>query len=399
MERLSPRELVVVLVLARALPGCEGAPGDADATPPDAAAPLDAPDVVDAGVDAAPPPVCMAPAAPSRLVVTADWLARSLTLLGLERVLDPGCSAEDAIVGRVDLSAYAPGPIEVELTPDGRTAVVAVGPGFYEGFGAALVGMPEVPPGGTLLVVDLAARAVVGEVPTTHVPMGIAISPDGSRAYVAEYGTNDAPGTEVAIVDLASRALVEEIAVGSRPEQVVLDATGALGAVTVDDGTRVFRTDDLAGSLSPIVATGRDPSGVAFVPGTSRLVITNSMAGSVSIVDVTDPGSPVIVASPETPGVPYPVTWIPGTTEVIVGCSIREALYRLDVLRPEEAPIRTALGFGAFLLEAELTPDGAHAIVAHPRQRTLSVVELATGAQHGLTWLDATGPTYLAIQR
>jgi DNA-binding beta-propeller fold protein YncE len=344
------------------------------------------------------PRVCTASATPSRLVVTADWLSRSLTLLGLERVLDPGCDAEDAIVATISLDAYPPGPLEVEITPDGRTAIVSVGPGFFEGAGAALVGMPSVPEGAALLLVDLDTRAVLAEIETAHTPMGIAVSPDGTRAYVAEYGTNASPGTEIAVVDLTTRTLVEEISIGPRPEQVVVSADGTLGAATVDDGTRVFETRDVGGTLAPTLDTGRDPSGVVFVPGTDRLVITNSMAASFSIVDVSDPGAPSIVASPTIRGVPYPATWIPGTTDVLVGASIRESLYRLDVTTPDATPSRIELSHGPFVLEAEVVPAGTHALVAHPIQRTLVAVDLATGAEHALSWLDAAGPTYVAIQ-
>ncbi len=56
------------------------------------------------------------------------------------------------------------------------------------------------------------------------------------------------------------------------------------------------------------------------------------------------------------------------------------------------------LSHGAFILEAEVTPWGTHALVAHPIQRVLVSVDLATGAEHALAWLDATGPTYVAIQ-
>lgn len=368
----------------------------ATACGPGASSPDDA--GTDRAPDAPPPLECTAPATPSRLVVTADWISRSLTLLGLERVLDPGCTADDAIVGTVDLAAYAPGPIELEITPDGRTAVVAVGPGFFEGAGGGLVGNPDVSGAGALLIVDLASRAVLGEVATTHVPMGIAIAPDGSLAYVAEYGTNAAPGTEMAIVDLAARALVSEVEIGSRPEQVVLDATGTLGAITIDDGTRVFRTADPAGSLSPTIVTGRDPSDLEFVPGASVLVVTNSMAASVSLIDVTDPAAPTVGASPRTPGVPYPVTWIPGTEDVLVGTSLRETLLRVRTADPDATPERIPLSGGALVLQVVVTADGAHAIVPHPISHALAVVDLATHAEHTLRWLDEAGPIYVALQ-
>ena len=392
----APAIPAAILVLACvSLPSCTSATvaDDAASGEPDAVGGTDTP-ALDAVVDLP----CTASATPSRLVVTADWLARSLTLLGLERVIDPGCDAEEAIIGTVDLSAYPPGPLEVEIAPDGRTAVVAVGPGFFEGTGTALVGMPDVPPGSALLIVDLDTRAVRAEITTTHAPMGVAIAPDGARAYVAEYGTNEARGTEIAIVDLNTDRLIDEISVGPRPEQIVLSADGTLGAVTVDDGTRVFRTADVPGSLAPTLATGRDPSGVVFVPGTDRLVVTNSMAASFSIVDVADPTTPSVVASPMIRGVPYPATWIPGTTDVLVASSIRESLYRLDVTAPDATPTRIVLSHGAFILEAEVSPSGSHALVAHPIERVLVSVDLTTGQEHSLQWLDATGPTYVAIQ-
>ena len=67
--------------------------------------------------------------------------------------------------------------MELELTPDAKTAVFAVGPAFFDAL-PGLVGDPEIPPGGTLLIVDLETVGA-DEIETEDVPMGIAISPDG----------------------------------------------------------------------------------------------------------------------------------------------------------------------------------------------------------------------------
>ncbi len=47
--------------------------------------------------------------------------------------------------------------------------------------------------------------------------------------------------------------------------------------------------------------------------------------------------APSIVRSPMIRGVPYPVTWIPGTTEILVASSIRESLYRADATSPTQS--------------------------------------------------------------
>ena len=99
------------------------------------------------------------------------------------------------MLGTIDLADWEPGPIEVEITPDGKTAVVSIGPAFFDDL-PGLVGDPEIPEGGTLLIVDLES-GVADEVQTKSVPLGIAISPDGMTAYTANYGTGVARGSSL----------------------------------------------------------------------------------------------------------------------------------------------------------------------------------------------------------
>ena len=54
---------------------------------------------------------------PDRVVVTADWLNRSLTIFD-HAGLVAGATVEEARWGTVDLAEYAPGPLELELTPE-----------------------------------------------------------------------------------------------------------------------------------------------------------------------------------------------------------------------------------------------------------------------------------------
>lgn len=368
--------MLVVLV------GCDGAGGGTDAGR-------------DAARDTPPDLPCTATATPSRRVVTADWLNRSLTIFGVERLLDPGCSAEEARVGTVDLAAYAPGPIEVEISPAAPVALVAVGPGFYEGAGVVLVGASDPAAEGTLLVVDLDARVVLGEIELAAVPMGMAFSPDGTRAYVAEYGVNAAHGDAVAVIDVTTRTLLSEVVVGSRPEQIALSSDGTIGAVSIDDGVRTFETADLAGTLSPILSVGNDPSGVGFAVGTRRLVVTNSMSASVSLVDATDASVPVLVASPPVPGAPYGVTPL-DATDVLVSTSFGAALVRLDAFDAAAASSSVELLYGGYLLNTVVV-DG-FAITAHPARHLLSVADLASGEAHAVEWLTEVGPTYVAVE-
>ncbi|HET6584862.1 MAG TPA: hypothetical protein VFG69_15495, partial [Nannocystaceae bacterium] len=237
---------------------------------------------------------------PSRWVVTADFQLGTLSLLDYDALVAGARDRETLLVDTIDLGDHAPGPLEVEIAPDGHTALVSVSPGFFDGFVGGLVGLENVALDGTLIVVDLDTREVVAELATAHVPMGFAFTPDGSRALSANFGFTGATGSTVSIIDLAELAIVDEIEVGDGPEQIAIDETGELAIVNVDglDGIRVFALADPAGTLSDPVYVSDDPSGVAFVPGTTLAVVALSIGpNGWAVVDVADPSAPVVVDS------------------------------------------------------------------------------------------------------
>ncbi len=343
---------------------------------------------------------------PDRLAVTADFLAGTLSLVDLDALADTSTRA-DVVVGTVDLSAYAPGPLQVEVAADGVTAVVTVSPGFFGGFVGTTIGAANVAQEGTLLIVDLATRAVTAELSPAHVPMGIALSPDGSTAYTANYGTEDAPGDTMTVVDLATATIVTDIVVGGRPEQVALDDAGTLGIVNLAaDGTiRVFETADPAATLSAPLPVADDPSDVTFVPGTSRAVVASSLNPSTyQILDVSDPANPILLEDAPAPGgVPYAVTPIPGTTEVVC---VASNFTTVTVVRSDVATDPSTLLWSheiatmpTFPLSAAVDGIGGVALVDAPGHNALLVVALDGTSSYAIDWSPtaAVGPTYVAL--
>ncbi|MFZ1866569.1 MAG: hypothetical protein WAU39_20280 [Polyangiales bacterium] len=343
--------------------------------------------------------------APARLVVTADWLNRSLSVFDYEKLTDGQSTASAALLRTIDLADWSPGPLEVELTPDGRTAVVAVGPGFFDGDGVTngLVGSPEVPPGGALLIVDLETEQV-SQVPTQYVPMGIAISPDGSTAYVANYGTTDAPDRTMMIVDLERRAVMQQLELEGRPEQVALSPDGALGVINVagsGGGIHVFETADVAGTLSPLVPTGNDPSDVTFLEDGTRVVVANSLSFDVTLVDTSNPSSPKVLGNfAISAGIPYGVTYMTSRNQILAPTGTGAHLVTIDIdgdmLIPSEP---MPLPGGAFPLTAAVDATDRFAFVPHISDNMLSIVDIDTGASRAVRWLESPGPAYVAVQR
>jgi DNA-binding beta-propeller fold protein YncE len=337
-----------------------------------------------------------------RLVVTADWLNQSLTLLDYDKLIDGQSVDSEAIVDTIDLSNWEPGPIELEITPDGKTAVVSVGPAFFDGTGVTnmLIGSPDVPPGGALLIVDLESGEAT-EVATEDVPLGIAISSDGEVAYTANYGTIDAPGSTLSVIDIPGRTLITEITLGGRPEQVALSPDGTLGVVNIAGGSggiHVFETETLV--MSPLIPTGNDPSDVTFLDDETRVVVANSFSLDVTLVDTSDPSAPFVIESVMIGGgFPYGVTYMPSRNQLILPTGTGSNLVLVDVdgdlLTPSEPRV---LPGGAFPLTAAVDPSESFAFVAHIADKTLSIIDLETGALRGVSWLENPGPAYAAVQ-
>jgi YVTN family beta-propeller protein len=349
--------------------------------------------------DAPADPPC-APAGPGR-VVTADYLNQSITLFDRGRLVSGQCAPGEAMVGEAPfpLPEWEPGPLQVEVSADGRLAVVAVGPGFFTGGGQVLIGAPMPAPGGALLVLSLDPLEVLAEVPTAHVPMGIAIAPDGRRAYSANYGDENEPGTTLSIIDLEGFDNVADVEVGSRPEQVVLSPDGAVGLVNLTSGSvRAFLTDDVQGTLTAPLEVGTDPSDIAFVEGTPHAVVTNSMSFDLSVIDMSDPAAPEVVDTVDLPGsIPYGVTAVPGTPTVLV-TTLSGTLQQVDVgTLPATVGEPLEPAGGAFPLTVAVEPDGRHAFVPHPIDRSLSILHLDTHEARAIQWLAASGPTYVAV--
>jgi YVTN family beta-propeller protein len=65
-------------------------------------------------------------------------------------------------------------------------------------------------------VIDTATNTVVATIPVGVSPIGVAITPDGTRAYVTNEGSNTVSGT-VSVIDTATNTVVATIPVGPGP--------------------------------------------------------------------------------------------------------------------------------------------------------------------------------------
>lgn len=107
-----------------------------------------------------------------------------------------------------------------------------------------------------LAVIDVARRAVTGHVPQGQAPVGLALSPDGSRLY--------------AVSEIAPRTL--NLAVRCPPQTGAKGPDQSEGLLTVVDVGRAAVTPDRA--VEALAAAGCGPVRVAVAPGGEAVYVT-----------------------------------------------------------------------------------------------------------------------------
>ncbi len=216
----------------------------------------------------------------SRLVVTADLLNQSLTLLDYARLVDGESDGPSSVLDTIDLSEWEPGPIEVEISPDGTTALVAVGPALFDsGVTNTLIGSPEVSPGGTLSPL----------VPTGNDPSDVTFLNDETRVVVANSFSLDI--TLVDTSDPSAPAVIDSFEVaGGFPygatympgrDQILAPTGTGSNLVTID------RDRDLLIPRLPVMLPGREfPLTAAVDPAESFAFVAHIVERELSIIDL-----------------------------------------------------------------------------------------------------------------
>jgi YVTN family beta-propeller protein len=152
--------------------------------------------------------------------------------------------------------------------------------------------------GGGVSVIDIATNQAI-EVPDGNklikagaFPFGIAISPDGKRAYVANQGSES-----VSVIDTATNQAIEvpdgnkQIKAGDHPTAIAISPDGrrayvanARGGVTVIDIATNQAIEVPDGNK--LIKVGTEPTAIAISPDGRRAYVTN-FGGGVSVIDTT----------------------------------------------------------------------------------------------------------------
>ena len=121
-------------------------------------------------------------------------------------------------------------------------------------------------------------------IPVGDRPRGIAISPDGKEAYVANAGDNT-----VSVINTATKKVVATIPVGDEPQGVAFAPDGATAYVTNIEDNTVSVIDTATRTQTTTIEVGRSPQSiaVAVTPNGPRAYVPNFDDDTVTVIDLT----------------------------------------------------------------------------------------------------------------
>ena len=162
-------------------------------------------------------------------------------------------------------------PYGVAITPNGLHAYVA----DYNN--------------GDVSVISTATNLVTATVTSLTHPNGVAIIPNGSYAYVANQGAST-----VSVISTATNTVTATVTVGTTPYGVAITPNGAFAYVGNSGSGTVSVISTATNAVTAAVTVGSGPWGVAITPNGSYAYVANQGGSTVSVMTI----SPIAQVAP-----------------------------------------------------------------------------------------------------
>jgi YVTN family beta-propeller protein/autotransporter-associated beta strand protein len=168
------------------------------------------------------------------------------------------------------------------------TATIAIAPG------AQPVGVGVTPDGGrvyvtnqnanTVSVINTATNTVIATIAVGNQPSAVTVTPDGTRAYVSNF--NSFFNGTVSVINTVTNAVIDTIPLGvvAGPQVLAVSPNGSRVYVANNSDSNVFVIDTATNAVIATITVGLFPIGVIVTPDGTRVYVTNTN-NTVSVID------------------------------------------------------------------------------------------------------------------
>ncbi|MEK8052501.1 hypothetical protein AACH10_19770 [Ideonella sp. DXS22W] len=186
---------------------------------------------------------------------------------------------------------------------------------------------------------------------------------------------------QLAVVDMAAQKLLRRIDLGAgQPRRLVVTPDERRAFVAMDDAD-ALAVVDLAEPDTPVrrLDIGAGLHGLALSDDGSRLVVTSSSAGRVTLIDTARAAT---LAAHALAGTPLAVAVSPLSRRAYVARANADSL---AVLALDDGRLEAPLPFASGVVHLRAAPDGRHLLGLSPRADRLHVLDVARGRLLGST--------------
>src|SRR6266446_7024820 len=214
--------------------------------------------VIDTSTNTTVPPAIVVQSQPQTAAVRGDESMVYVTNFGGNSVSVIN-TGTNAVVATINLGAS---PTGVAVSPDGTRAYVTQ-------------------TGNSVSVINTATNTVLTSLNGSNGPAGVAVSPNGTRAYVTNFA-----GTTVSVINTATNTVVTTLNGFNSPRSVAVSPNGTRAYVTNPGVNTVSVIDTATNTVVNLSGSGfNSPVGVVFSPDGTRAYVTNQIGGTVSVID------------------------------------------------------------------------------------------------------------------
>jgi YVTN family beta-propeller protein len=231
-------------------------------------------------------------------------------------------------------------------------------------------------------LVDPATNQIIVKLPTGKGPHEVAVSPDGRMAYASNFGRysvyppndteHDKAGNSITVIDVVGRKVKTTFDLGTHtgPHGMVLSRDGKVMWVTTETPQAVLELDANTGKIQHVWPTTQERSHMIVVtPDESKFYVTNTVSGSVSVIDRKTDAVKVLPTGPGTEGIGIS----PDGKEVWSASRIDN---KIEVISTSSDSIVTTFPSGGKgPKRVEFTPDGAQVWITNLSSDQTSVFD------------------------
>ncbi len=214
---------------------------------------------------------------------------------------------------------------------------------------------------GSIVVVDTTTNASIDRIPMYY-PMDITVS--GNRLYVTDEGSN------FSAVDTDTNRIVMTTGVDTQPQSVAISQDGTRAYVASRSEYTVSVIDTATFDTVAVIPVDRDPVDVAVSPDGSRVYTSNNVRDTVSVIDTS---TNTVVDTVPAGHSPFGLAVSPDGTRVYVANWDKDLL----VIDTATNSVIGTVKVGKGNKRVAVSPDGNRVYVTNPDDGTVSVV--ATG--------------------